>query len=204
MMHDHIMDKELNIQTSGFIDWPRGVNLNYFRTESTSYRDLDRLVEHYDLREGSQLVDYGSGKGRIVFYLNHQLGIPTTGIEVSIEAYTHLLQNYEDYEEKFPDKTMDVSILELKAEEYYVKDTDDIFYFFNPFTITIFEGVVSEILESLKHHPRVADIILYYPGVAYTYLIEKHTDFHLIQTIKGPKYYINNRECFKVFRYIPS
>lgn len=204
MMHDHFMDKELNIQTAGYIDWPRGVNLNYFRTESTSYRDLDRLIENYDLREGSQLVDYGSGKGRIIFYLNHKLGIPTTGIEVSDEAFTHLVQNYQDYSQNFPAQAKDVSILDLKAEEYFVKETDDIFYFFNPFTVNIFGDVVHEIVESLERNPRIADIILFYPNVSYTYLIEKHTDFHLIQTIKGPKYYINNRECFKVYRYIPS
>lgn len=198
------MDKKLNIDTGGLIDWPRGVNLDYFRTESTSYKDLDRLIEEYDFRTGSQLVDYGSGKGRILFYLNHKLGIPATGIEVNVAAYAHLLQNLEDYEAKFPERTMEISILEVKAEEYLVKKTEDIFYFFNPFTVKIFEKVVREIENSLALHPRVADIILYYPNVTYTHFLEKMTSFHLIQTIKNPKYFINNRECFKVFRYIPE
>ncbi len=203
MMHDAKMDNELNIDTGGLIDWPRGVNLDYFRTESTSYKDLDRLIEEYDFREGSQLVDYGSGKGRIIFYFNHRLGIPTTGIEVNVAAYSHLLQNLEDYEEKFPERTMEVSILETKAEDYTVKKTDDVFYFFNPFTGKIFVDVVREIENSLALYPRVVDIILYYPNVTYTHYLEKNTSFHLIQTIKNPKYFINNRECFKVFRYIP-
>lgn len=204
MMNDQNKDKELNIETTGYIDWPRGVNLNYFRTESTSYRDLDRLMEEYDLLDNAQLVDYGSGKGRIIFYLNHQLDIPTTGIEVSAKAYGHLFQNYEDYRMEFPAKANNVSILEVKAEQYFVKDSDNVFYFFNPFTVKIFEKVVKKIEESLEHSPRVADIILYYPNVAYDYYIDKHTSFHHIQTIKSPKYFINNRECFKVYRYIPS
>lgn len=204
MINDVQMDKKLNIDTGGLIDWPRGVNLDYFRTESTSYKDLDRLIEEYDFRTGSQLVDYGSGKGRILFYLNHKLGIPATGIEVNVAAYAHLLQNLEDYEAKFPERTMEISILEVKAEEYLVKKTEDIFYFFNPFTVKIFEKVVREIENSLALHPRVADIILYYPNVTYTHFLEKMTSFHLIQTIKNPKYFINNRECFKVFRYIPE
>lgn len=204
MMNDQNKDKELNIETTGYIDWPRGVNLDYFRTESTSYRDLDRLMEDYDLLEDAQLVDYGSGKGRIIFYLNHQLDIPTTGIEVSTKAYGHLLQNYEDYRSQFFEKAKDVSVLEVKAEQYFVKDTDNIFYFFNPFTVKIFEKVVKKIEESLEYNPRVADIILYYPNVAYDYYIDKYTSFHHIQTIRNPKYFINNRECFKVYRYIPS
>ena len=130
MMHDMEMDKKLNIDTGGYIDWPRGVNLDYFRTESTSYRDLDRLIEEYDFREGSHLVDYGSGKGRIIYYLNHQLGVPATGIEVNQAAYSHLHKNLLDYESTFNNKRSNISILEIKAEEYMVKKKDDIFYFF--------------------------------------------------------------------------
>lgn len=204
MMHDMEMDKKLNIDTGGYIDWPRGVNLDYFRTESTSYRDLDRLIEDYDFREGSQLVDYGSGKGRILFYLNHQLGVPATGIEVNQAAFSHLQKNLLDYENEFQEKKPKISILEIKAEDYLVKKTDDIFYFFNPFTVKIFEEVVREIENSLALYPRVVDIILFYPNVTYTHFLEKKSSFHLVQTIKNPKYFINNRECFKVYRYIPS
>lgn len=203
MMHDMEMDKKLNIDTGGYIDWPRGVNLDYFRTESTSYRDLDRLIEEYDFREGSHLVDYGSGKGRIIYYLNHQLGVPATGIEVNQAAYSHLHKNLLDYESTFNNKRSNISILEIKAEEYMVKKKDDIFYFFNPFTVKIFEKVVQEIENSLALYPRVVDIILFYPNVTYTHFLERNTSFHLVQTIKNPKYFINSRECFKVYRYIP-
>ena len=196
MMHDMEMDKKLNIDTGGYIDWPRGVNLDYFRTESTSYRDLDRLIEEYDFREGSHLVDYGSGKGRIIYYLNHQLGVPATGIEVNQAAYSHLHKNLLDYESTFNNKRSNISILEIKAEEYMVKKKDDIFYFFNPFTVKIFEKVVQEIENSLALYPRVVDIILFYPNVTYTHFLERNTSFHLVQTIKNPKYFIKSRECF--------
>ena len=203
MMHDLEMDKKLNIDTVGYIDWPRGVNLDYFRTESTSYQDLDRLIEEYDFREGSHLVDYGSGKGRIIFYLNYRLGVSATGIEVNHVAYSELQKNLFDYENKFQDQKPNISILEIMAEEYMVKNSDDIFYFFNPFTVKIFEEVVQEIENSLALHPRVVDIILFYPNVTYTHFLERNTSFHLVQTIKNPKYFINSRECFKVYRYIP-
>lgn len=201
---DQEIDKELNIETTGLIEWPRGVNLDYFRTESSSYRDLDRLVEKYDLRENSHLVDYGSGKGRIVFYLNHRLNISTTGIEVNKTAFSHLTENHGNYENKFPKKANEIELIEKKAEIYNVKPTDDIFYFFNPFTVNVFGKVIEKIEKSLKEHPRVADIILYYPGVAYSFYLEKYSSFDLIQTIKTPKYFLNNRECFKVFRYYPN
>lgn len=144
-LEDQQVDKKLNIETTGLIEWPRGVNLDYFRTESSSYRDLDHLIENYDLRENSHLVDYGSGKGRIVYYLNHQLDIPTTGIEVNKVAFSQLTENYSTYKEKFPKKASNILLLEDKAEEYEVKETDDIFYFFNPFTVNIFEKVIQKL-----------------------------------------------------------
>lgn len=118
-------------------------------------------------------------------------------------AYSHLHKNLLDYESTFNNKRSNISILEIKAEEYMVKKKDDIFYFFNPFTVKIFEKVVQEIENSLALYPRVVDIILFYPNVTYTHFLERNTSFHLVQTIKNPKYFINSRECFKVYRYIP-
>lgn len=197
-------DEEMNIDTTGLIDWPHGVNLDYFRTESTNYKDLDRFIHSYVQLENSHLVDFGSGKGRIVFYFNYELNIPTTAIEVNREAFTHLQKNYIKYQEKFPEKAQKISILEEKAENYRVKKEDNVFYFFNPFTLKIFKNVIQQIEHSLREHPREADVILYYPGYDYTFYLEKYSMFELLQTIKTPMYLVNNRECFKVFRYFPE
>lgn len=197
-------DKELGIDTVGYINWPRGVNLDYFRTESTSYKDLDLLIENYDLLENPQLVDYGSGKGRIIYYMNARLNIPVTGIEVNTVAFLDLFENYLKYKDRFPKNKKSIDVLEVPAEEYSVKAEDNIFYFFNPFTARIFEKVVENIKQSIKEKPRIVDIILYYPSYDYTLYLEKHTDFQLIQKINTHMYFINNRECFKVFRYIPN
>src|SRR5699024_3452748 len=87
-------DDEMNIETTGLIEWPHGVNLDYFRTESTSYKDLDRFIHSYVQPEKPHLVDFGSGKGRIVFYFNYELDIPTTAIEVNRKAFGYLQNNY--------------------------------------------------------------------------------------------------------------
>lgn len=201
---DLTWDKVMNIDTSGLIDWPRGVNLDYFRTESTLYKDLERFVNAYDVIENPKLVDFGSGKGRIVFYMNNIGNMKATGIEVNAVSFQHLLQNYAGYQEIFPKKAKDITLLEVKAEEYLIKPDDNIFYFFNPFTRKIFEQVVRNIEASLAEHPRVADIVLYYPSFDYTLYLDNYSSFDLIQTIKTPKYYINSRECFKVYRYFPN
>ena len=131
--YDQLMDKELNIKTTGLIEWPSGVNMDYLRTESSSYADLDRFIEEYDRLKNPRLVDFGSGKGRVLYYLNHKMGIPTTGIEINNAAFSHLVQNYADYVDKFPKRGQDISLLEIKAEDYQVRADDNVFYFFNPF-----------------------------------------------------------------------
>lgn len=203
MWNERKRDKELNIETTGVVNWPAGVNLDYFRTESTLYADLDLFLENYDLLPNPKLIDIGSGKGRVIYHFNNKLGIPATGIEVNKVAFRHLLHNQAQYAAKYPALSKKISIYEMKAEDYLVQPEDNTFYFFNPFTITIFKKILQNIEKSVKDYPRIVDIIFYYPGFDYTYHLDKYSDFHLIQTIKTPKYDINNRECFKVFRYYP-
>lgn len=203
MWNERKRDKELNIETTGVVNWPAGVNLDYFRTESTLYADLDLFLEEYDLLTNPKLIDFGSGKGRIIYHINNKLDIPATGIEVNTVAFHYLLDNQMRYAEKFPSLAKKISIYEMKAEDYLIHPEDNTFYLFNPFTINIFREILKNIEESLESHPRIVDIIFYYPGFDYTHYLDKHSNFDLIQTIKTPKYDINNRECFKVFRYYP-
>lgn len=203
MWNERKRDKELNIKTTGVVNWPAGVNLDYFRTESTLYEDLDLFLDNYDLLTSPKLVDFGSGKGRIIYHLNNKLDIPATGVEVNAVAFQQLLHNQIQYAEKFPALAKKISIYEIKAEDYLIHAEDNTFYFFNPFTINIFKKILQNIETSVKTNPRIVDIIFYYPGYDYTFYLDKHSDFDLIQTIKTPKYDINNRECFKVFRYYP-
>lgn len=202
--YDQLMDKELNIKTTGLIEWPSGVNMDYLRTESSSYADLDRFIEEYDRLKNPRLVDFGSGKGRVLYYLNHKMGIPTTGIEINNAAFSHLVQNYADYVDKFPKRGQDISLLEIKAEDYQVRADDNVFYFFNPFMVNVFEKVINNIEGSVANHPRIVDIVLYYPEISFSYYLDHRTSFKKIQQIKNKKYLLNNRECFIVYRYIPE
>ena len=202
--YDKLMDKELKIKTTGLIEWPIGVNMDYLRTESSSYAALDRFIEEYDGLENSRLVDFGSGKGRVLYYLNYRHRIPTTGIEVNGAAFSHLVQNYGDYKSQFPNKGQEITLLEIKAEDYQIKADDNVFYFFNPFMVNVFEKVLNNIEESIEKHPRVVDVVLYYPEIGFTYYLDHQTPFNKVQIIKNKKYRLNNRESFEIYRYIPK
>ncbi len=203
MFDERKHDKELNIDTRGIVEWPLGVNLEYFRTESTLYSDLDRFIDQYDLLDQAKLVDFGSGKGRILYYFNYRYQIPTSGIEFSEVAYHQLMNNFASYSEKHPGLARKISTYKMKAEDYEIKKDENIFYFFNPFTLKIFKEVLQNIEHSLTENPRIADIIIYYPSVNYTEYLDNYSDFHFLQLVKTPKYFINSRESFKVYRYHP-
>lgn len=204
MFDERKYDRKLNIDTHGIVEWPLGVNIEYFRTESTLYSDLDRFIEQYDMLPAGKLVDFGSGKGRILYYFNYRYHIPTTGIELSEVAYHQLVNNFASYSKAHPGLAQKVTIHKMKAEDYEIKPDENLFYFFNPFTLKIFKRVLQNIEKSLVEQPRTVDIIIYYPSVNYTSYLDNYTDFHLIQLVKTPKYFINSRECFKVYRYHPS
>lgn len=72
-------DKKLNITTCG-----RDASKEdayHYPYEPTPYSVLERLVENEYISSESSVVDYGCGKGRVGFFLNHKLGCKVVGID---------------------------------------------------------------------------------------------------------------------------
>ena len=72
-------DQALSIRTEGLREW-RGSD-NYNRYEATPYKALEQLFSKYKLEKTDHLVDFGSGRGRVVFYIHRRFQIPVTGVE---------------------------------------------------------------------------------------------------------------------------
>ena len=72
-------DKKLNINTVG-----RDATLedsHHYPYEPTPYSVLERLVDSDYITCENRVVDYGSGKGRVGFFLNDQIGCKVLGID---------------------------------------------------------------------------------------------------------------------------
>ena len=122
-------------------------NDDYYRYEPTSYSglicafdELEDSITKYD-----RLVDFGCGKGRVLFYVNQRFQCEVCGIEVDEQLYELALDNRAYFNTRFRDTMERIEILHGKAEEYVIKPEDNIFYFFNPFEINIFEKVIDNI-----------------------------------------------------------
>lgn len=196
------LDEFLNIHTTGVHEPDDPTLFDYNRTESTEYRVLDRLFKHYRVQSHDKLVDFGAGKGRVLFYVHYYQNIPVTGIEMNQLAFADLKQNKANYFKEHADNKNELTIIQGLVEDYEIKQEDTIFYFFNPFSINIFKQVMKSIRQSLRKHPRQADIIFYYPPKNIKNYILNETSFKEFKKIETRQHQIFH-EYISVFRSQP-
>ena len=175
---------------------------DYFRYEPTSYNglicafdEMEEVVTKYD-----RLVDFGCGKGRVLFYVNQRFRCKVCGIEIDPELYEIALDNRAYFNTRFRDSEKDIEILCGKAEEYAINKEDTIFYFFNPFEINIFEQVMERIMDSVKEYPRRIFVMMYYPKEEYCNYM-KWDNFSLYRIAKLPSYEMDWDEKVLIYEY---
>src|SRR5690554_1854039 len=177
---DKKTDKFLNIKTTGTRN---NKDKHHFRYEATPYSDLYLLFQKVTLNESDHFVDFGSGRGRVCFYVHHLFNCYTYGIEINLSIYHEALLNLESYSGKH-DSNDKIQFLMEYAENYEIKEFQNVFFFFNPFTVQIFKKVIYNIIESVNKHPREITIILTYPILDYVSFILQETDFVVVDYIE--------------------
>lgn len=199
-MNEQHYEKLLSIKTSGeqkiFNE-----SIHYNRYEPTAYFALEILSKNYTFIEADSMVDFGCGKGRLNFYINHFFHSTVTGIEMNSFFYKEALENKKAYLKNHKKKIDNINFLNCFAEEYNINPSDNKFYFFNPFSIQIFTKVVKNIIISVEKYERPVDIILYYPSDDYIYFLENNTSFQLFTEIKLPSLYDkDHRQTLLIYR----
>ena len=74
-MEERRRDELLGIRTTGIREWTDN-NVQYNRYEGTPYDALDVLSEKYEFRDIDRVVDFGCGRGRVMFYLHNRFHLP--------------------------------------------------------------------------------------------------------------------------------
>ena len=167
---------------------------------TTLYEALDTLFEKYDLDEDDHIVDFGSGKGRIVFYINHFFRCYSNGVEMNEIYYNESLLNKSKYIQKHKKMEDKVNFYCNLSQNYNVEEKDNKFYFFNPFSVQIFMKVIENILKSFEKNPRDMDLIIYYPSDEYIQFLEYRTPFMLENEIILEELYKNDdKEKFVIY-----
>lgn len=151
-------ERRLNILT-GASDYERE-DANHSRYEPTSYAVLERLADSGYIRREDVLVDYGCGKGRVGFFLNHAVGCRTIGVEYDARLCALARENLSRCAIRNAREGR-VSFVCMSAERYAPGDANR-FYFFNPFSVRILETVIGRIMESYYANPRELLLFFYY------------------------------------------
>ena len=170
----------------------------YHRYEPTPYEALDLLRDAYPLESTDTIVDFGSGKGRLPFYLAYTFRVRAIGVEMDGGFHEEALQNLVSYTKKHRTRGS-VQLEQGLAEQFTIPKEANRFYFFNPFSVNIFRQVIANIIESVETSPRPVDVILYYPADAYLHYLNDETPFHYVQTVRLPLK--NLHERFLIYRF---
>ncbi len=198
-MKEKYYEKLLNINTIGNQDWKK-TSIHNHPYEPTLYIALEELFKNYQLLENDYVVDFGCGMGRLLFFINYYFKSNVTGIEVNERYYKEALYNkinYEKINRKYSDK---INFICTKAQNYKIKDLENKFYFFNPFSIHIFSKVIDNILKSYEENPRNMDIIMYYPSQEYLDFLDYKTPFMMYKEILlKDLYYKDDKEKFVIY-----
>lgn len=182
-MHDEQQfEKLLNIKTIGEqYGFPKLAH--YHRYEPTPYSGLEQLFAQYKLPEKACWIDMGCGKGRVPIYVHHRFAIAVKGIEMDAIYIEQAKRNKGSYLQGRKRQEESITFLHMLAQHYEVTVVDNVFFFFNPFSVSIFRKVVQRIVQSFEKQPRMIDIILYYPLHDYLQLLTYETAFELLLDI---------------------
>ena len=199
-MKEQFFDAMLNIKTQG--DQKGFSNsLHYHRYEPTPYSALEQLFNQYELKNCDHVVDFGCGKGRLIFYIHYLFHASVVGVEMNETFYQEALENRNRYASKSKNGKGKIDFHCCLAEDYQIDSLDNRFYFFNPFTIQIFMRVIKNILLSVEKAERAIDVVLYYPSKDYIYFLENQTSFELKKEVLLPQISQHNpNERFLIYR----
>lgn len=187
-------DRKLKIQTGGREDAHADEHHNPY--EPTPYSVLRRLAESGFIEPGDRVVDYGCGKGRVGFFLNHELGCHVTGLEYDEPVFRRAEANLQTYPRK-----EGVRFVCEPAETYCVTD-EACCYFFNPFSVELLRSVLGKIEDSYYENPRRIRLFFYYPTPEYIAHLMTHNLFTFEDEINCQDLFEGNnpREKILVFQ----
>lgn len=175
----YLLDSQLHIKTVGRDE--EFSTTHYFPYEPSSYEVLERVAESPYLDSTDVVIDYGCGKGRVPIYLNDKLGCKAMGVEVVEAYYQKACENAISYQEQ--NTRRDVSFYHEGAEHFALPEDVSACFFFNPFDIGIFRGVMKQLQESVVKNPRRIRMFFYYPHEDYVAFLSAMPEVEFVDEI---------------------
>lgn len=156
LIRTHYFEKKLNIQTDEDFSFKDELSLHKDGKPygPISYHALRKIIDYLKLKPEDVFVDFGCGKGRVVFYVALQNIRRVIGVELNQELINIAYRNLANF------KFNKAAIKLIHCDAVYFKINDEnIFFMFNPFGYETFKAVIENIKNSLVKNPRQIRIV---------------------------------------------
>ena len=130
--------------------------------QGASYYLLEKIFTQLQkLNAPDDIIDVGSGKGRVMVVAAHYGFTRITGIDFAHALCLDAENNCRTITKCFP--LVKWKVLHADAATFKFRKHDHVFFFFNPFKKTVMGGVIKNILQSLKECPRKIFVVYMNP-----------------------------------------
>lgn len=159
-----LIEWRYGIRTHGVVDLTAlglgsAERVNY---KPTPWLILRRALPPRSVTADDVFLDLGSGMGRVVFQAARRYPFRRViGVELSSELNRIARRNLERNRSKW--RCRSVHLVHSDVLHYAIPDDVTVVFLGNPFTGSIFQGVVLRLLESLRSAPRALRLIYFNP-----------------------------------------
>jgi hypothetical protein len=157
---------------------------------------VPRVLRRIGVGPDDVFIDFGSGKGRVVYQAAQFPFKRVIGVEIAEELNRIARYNIDHNRDRLV--CGDVELVTEDAVSYQVPDDVTVAYFYHPFEGRIFARVIDNLVASLDRTPRQLRIIYVYPKGA-NYLLE-NDQFELERKMKAPRPALRQWHDVLVFR----
>ena len=137
------------------------------------------------------LVDFGSGKGRVMLIAAEFPFRKIIGIEFAPELHAIAVENIRRYRNPRR-RCFEIESFNMDVLDFPLPEGDGIYYFFFPFRRPVMEPLIERINQSLSESPR--DILILYFNPELAELLDRASRFRLCEV----------RRYYRIYRSVPS
>jgi SAM-dependent methyltransferase len=161
------------------------VELDHFHPERTWYLpsdwlDMRRALRGIEVGPTDVFVDFGSGKGRILYQAARYPFGKVIGVEISDTLTEIARENIEKNRHKL--RCQRIEFVTTDAADFAIPDDMTVAYLFHPFSGDTFRNVIDNIVRSINRHTRPLTIIYQIPLME-DYLLSTGR-FDVLRTVK--------------------
>lgn len=130
--------------------------------QGSNYYLIEKAFEYLkNENANNSIIDFGSGKGRILVVAAYYGFKNITGIDFVERLCKQAEHNIEKIKPLFQESNF--KIICIDVSNYTIENSSNVFFFFNPFDEVVMLQVVKNILLSIKNNPRKVYVIYLNP-----------------------------------------